>query len=134
MNDLEGMINGVLSDPDQMKMIMDMAGQLMGSNGSDSPPKSVSGDEGATPSLDGLLSSLNDNPGGLSAALQNIMGGSSTQNVLGGATIAKDNKQALIDALRPWLSDKRIRKLDRAMMFAKVIRAAGVTSIFKRGG
>lgn len=136
MNDLEGMINGILSDPDQMKMIMNMAGQIMGSNGSDSTPISGSGNSEATPPLDNILSGLNGNSGGLSSVLQNLMGSSNSQNLLGDTNIAHktDNKQALVDALKPWLSEKRCQKLDRAMMLAKVVSGAGVASLFKRGG
>jgi len=136
VSDLEGMISGILSDPDQMKKIMDMAGQIMGSSGNDSSTIPASGVVEAAPALDNILSGLNDKSGGLSETLQNILGGANTQNSFGAlnTNAAKDNKQALVDALKPWLSEKRIRKLDRAMMFAKMFRAAGAASLFKRGG
>ena len=42
MNELEGMINGLLSNPDEMKRIMDMAGKLMGQMGGQTGGETVS--------------------------------------------------------------------------------------------
>ena len=136
MSDLEGMISGILSDPDQMKKIMDMAGQIMGSSGNDSNTMPSSGAVEAAPSLDNILSGLNDSRGGLSDTLQSVLGGVNNQNSSAAlnTNTSKDNKQALVDALKPWLSEKRIRKLDRAMIFAKMFRAAGAASLFRKGG
>ncbi|NLH00968.1 MAG: hypothetical protein GX488_03520, partial [Clostridiales bacterium] len=120
MNDLEGMINGILSDPDQMKKIMDMAGQIMGTDGGNSTPASGGGDSQAAPPLDNILSGLNLNniPGGLSSVIQNVMGSVGIQKLLSVAMNSintKNDKQELLEAMKPWLSEKRRQKVDRAM-------------------
>ena len=85
MNDLEGMINGLLSNPDDMKKIMDMASQLMGSEGAKaaSPP---SGAVQAAPSLENVLSQLGGDTSGLGGAVQNLLNNNSAglQGLLGG--------------------------------------------------
>lgn len=139
MNDLEGMINGILSDPDQMKKIMDMAGQIMGTDGGNSTPASGGGDSQAAPPLDNILSGLNLNniPGGLSSVIQNVMGSVGIQKLLSGAMNSintKNDKQELLEAMKPWLSEKRRQKVDRAMMFAKVMRFAGAAALLRKGG
>lgn len=139
MNDLEGMINGILSDPDQMKKIMDMAGQIMGTDGGNSTPASGGGDSQAAPPLDNILSGLNLNniPGGLSSVIQNVMGSVGIQKLLSGAMNSintKNDKQELLEAMKPWLSEKRRQKVDKAMMFAKVMRFAGAAALLRKGG
>ena len=39
MNELEGMINGLLSNPEEMKKLMDMAGKILNTDNSDSAKK-----------------------------------------------------------------------------------------------
>ena len=160
MNELEGMINGLLSNPEEMKKLMDMAGKIINTENKSSagktaeptqqtPPDlesilsglggnsgdSASSTETATPNLDSILSGLNNIPGGLSSAVEKILGGETVQKLIkGGGLNQKDDKRDLIEALKPWISEKRRNKLDKAMAFAKVMRVAGVASIFKKGG
>ena len=161
MSDLEGMINGILSNPEEMKKIMDMAGKIMGPDGAlgTAPAASVNP---STPSLDNILSGLNGE--GLASAAGNILGGgglqsllgsgglqkllgSSTvqkligsplvQNLVGGAVNnTKNDKKELFDAMKPYLSEKRRYKLEKAIVFARVMRVAGVAgaAALKKGG
>ena len=166
MSDLEGMINGILSNPDEMKKIMDMAGKIMGTEGG-----AVDANQNlqSTPTLDSILNGMNDIPGGLGAGLGGLLGGSGINNLLGGAglgsllgdgglgkllgsstvlrllgsptvknliseaTSSQNDKRELFNALKPWLSEKRRYKLEKAMVFAKVMRIAGVVAL-NRGG
>ena len=160
MNELEGMINGLLSNPEEMKKLMDMAGKILNTDNTDSAKKteetnktagpdlgsilsglgggsgeSASSADSATPNLDSILSSLNSIPGGLSGTVEKILGGETMQKLIkGGGLNQKDDKKELIEALKPWVSEKRRNKLDKAMTFAKVMRVAGVASVFKKGG
>ncbi|NCB74711.1 MAG: hypothetical protein EOM51_08215 [Clostridia bacterium] len=161
MSDLEGMINGILSNPDEMKKIMDMAGKIMGSQSGASASQSDSGTPQGS-ALDGILSGINAPTGDIAAAAQNLMGGGGLQSLLGGGGLqkllvsptvqrllssrtlrgimsskavqslasgginTKNDKSELFDALKPYLSAERRAKLERAMVFAKAMRFAGV--------
>ena len=136
MSQLEDMINGVLNDPEQMKKIMDIAGSIMGGNGESQtageaehpvePPTDLGG---IMKGLSGL-SGLSGIPGlsGLSGGLGNLAKG-----FLSGAGGRDEEKTALLEAMRPWLSEKRQGKLDRAMKLARVMRIAGA-AFLKNGG
>lgn len=161
MSDLEGMINGILSNPDEMKKIMDMAGKIMGPDGGSGSAAANSANQ-STPSLDNILSGLNGD--GLASAAGNLLGGGgglgnllgngAVQKLLGSSTIQKligspvvqnlasgmmntrGDKKELFEALKPWLSEKRRYKLEKAIVFAKVMRVAGVAgaTALKKGG
>jgi len=172
VSDLEGMINGILSNPDEMKKIIDMAGKIMNTEGNPTAQSEASGSY-ASPSLDSILNEINANPGGLAKAaenllsgggglqgllggggIQNLLGGGFIQKILGSSTIqrlisspvvqnlasgglnTKNDKRELFDALKPYLSEERSYKLERAVMFAKVMRVAGVAgaAALKKGG
>ncbi|MGI5984370.1 MAG: hypothetical protein GXY01_06735 [Clostridiales bacterium] len=139
MNEMEGMINKLLSNPDDMKKIMDMAGQIMGTDSSAPSGASESGEQQAEPShddipsLDNMLSGLDSIPGGLTSVVQKLMGSPAAKTLMSGALNTKNDKQELLMALKPWLSEKRKHKLEKAIMFAKVMRFAGAAAL-KRGG
>ena len=44
-----------------------------------------------------------------------------------------NDKKQLVEALKPWLSESRQAKLDRAMIFAKVMRVAGAAALLGEG-
>ena len=160
MSDLEGMINGILSNPEEMKKIMEMAGKIMGpeSGSGAAPPNSV---EQAAPSLESILSGLKGDglastagnlmgEGGLqsilgSGVIQKLMGSPSLQKLIGSPIVknlvcsptgARNDKKELFEALGPYLSEKRRYKLEKAVVFAKVMRVAGVAgaTVLKKGG
>lgn len=172
---MTGAINSILNDPDQMKKVMEMAGQIMGNSGETGATESSDGQ--ATPSVDNILSSLGGGTGGvdpqlmqlLSGAgaklgslfggkggLSGLLGGSSMGGLLGGASPlgklfgggagmqgmiqnaaqsfnGSNDKKQLIEALKPYLSEDRRLKLDRAIVFAKVMHVAGAAA-FLGGG
>lgn len=133
MSQLEEMINGVLNDPEQMKKIMDIAGSIMGGSGESQPEGEAAHPSEPPSDLGGImkgLSGLSGIPGlsGLSGGLGNLAKG-----FLSGAGGRDEEKTALLEAMRPWLSEKRQGKLDRAMKLARVMRIAGA-AFLKNGG
>ena len=96
MGELEEQINRILSDPGQMEKLTGLASLLMGGEGETAAPSPAAG-------LDpGLLQKL---------------GGA-----LGGGEAGRE--AALLEAMRPWLSQKRQHKMDRALKLAKMARLA----------
>ncbi len=100
MSDFEDRLNSILNDPAQMERITAMAKSLMGSGESAPPGEQPAG------SMDGLDL----------GRLMSAVGGS------GG----RDNKRALLEAMKPYLSPHRREKLDRAMKLAKMIGMAEI--------
>lgn len=108
MEDMEQKLNSILGNPEMMAQIMNMA-QAMGANQPQAvekpaPPKS------SQPSLP----AMNFDP----AMIQKIAG------IAQQAGIDK-NQQSLLRALRPYLNEQRIVKLEKAMRAAKI---AGIAS------
>ena len=108
MSELEERINAVLGDPAQMEKITKMARSLMGGGGENSQstapanPTSMLGELG----LDG------ETMGRISRLL------SSQQSSPGAG-------QAMLEAMRPYLSDKRRQKVDKALKIARLAKLAG---------
>lgn len=162
---MTGAINGILNDPEQMKKVMEMAGQIMGNGGETGAAGSSDGQ--AAPSLDNILSSLGGGTGGVDPQLMQLLSGAGAKlgrlfgkgglsgllggasplgNLLGGGAglqgmiqntaqsfNGSNDKKQLIEALKPYLSEDRRLKLDRAMVFAKVMHVAGAAA-FLGGG
>lgn len=105
MDDLQGKLDAMLSDPQTMQKIMGLARSLGGTT----DPSPTSAPENL-PAIDpGMLRKLS----GLAR----------------GGTIDK-NQQALLRALTPYLSRERIGKLEKAMRAAGLARmAAGALSL-----
>lgn len=98
MGELEDRLSSILNDPEQMRRISSLAQTLMGGGETSAPAEKTEGQrEGG---LFGALGSLPTPPRG------------------GG------DKAALLEALKPWLSEKRQRKLTRAMRLAQMARLA----------
>ena len=125
MNELEGMINGILSNPDEMKKIMNIASSIMGGTAPEKPPEAEEADR-QTPDLSGVRSGLSKLPGGIASAAKKLFSGAS-------AAGNSSDKTALLEAMRPWLSEKRKNKLETAMRVARVMKVAGA-AFFKNGG
>ena len=100
MDNLEGQIRQVLNDPAQMAQIMGLAQSLMGGGGEAAPQ------EAPPPPRDG----------GLLGKLGAMMGKPSAS---GGGS-----QQALLQAMRPFLSEKRQRKIDRALQITRMAHLA----------
>ena len=97
MDELEGRIQQVLGDPEQMAQIMSLAQSLMGGEGQAPDAPDAPEPDG------GMLSKL--------GTLFKQQGGQS-------------NQQALLKAMRPYLSEKRQRKMDRAMQLTRMAHLA----------
>lgn len=123
MDEMEQKLNSILGNPEMMSQIMHMAQSLGGKQ----EPESVSEP----------VSAASVNP------LQGALGGidpGTIQKIVGIAQQAgiDRNQQNLLKALRPYLSEHRIIKLEKAMRAAKIAGVAttalgGAGSIFLPG-
>ena len=99
MDELEGQIRQVLNDPAQMAQIMGLAQSLMGDGAAPAAP------EAPPPPADGGLM------GKLGALMKKPPG-------------QKSDQQALLQAMRPYLSEKRQKKIDRALQITRMAHLA----------
>ena len=95
MSELEDRLNSILSDPGQMEKIAGLARSLMG--GESAAPAQSAPEASMLKKLGGLMSANEQTP---------------------------SREQALLSAMRPWLSEKRREKMDRAMQLARMARIA----------
>lgn len=109
MSEFEDRINSILGDPAQMEKITQMAKSLMG--GDDSPQSTP---DMSLPGLDPAMLSR----------LSRLMNDSSAQ---GG------DHQALLLAMKPYLSEKRKVKMDKALQIARFARIARI-AMNEKGG
>lgn len=109
MSELEDKISGILGDPAQMEKITKLAQSLMGGKDAPQPPP-----PGADAAGGFDLDSLGIDAGTI-ARISRLMQSGSAQN---------KEEQALLAAMRPYLSEKRRRKMDRAMKLAQLARLA----------
>lgn len=98
MSELEEQLNSILSDPGQMEKIAGLARSLMGGEAQETPP--AAGDLGFDATLMQKLGRAMKAGGG------------------------NGRERALLEAMEPYLSDKRRGKLDRAMRLARFARIA----------
>lgn len=113
MADLEQALDRLLADPEAMAQIMDLAGKLNG------PGDAAAQDPG------GQVRPLPEDPAPASAAASpdlTRLGPLMALLQSGGGTDPRT--EALIQALRPFLSADRRRKLDRAVRLSALVRCA----------
>ena len=104
MGDFEDKLNSLLNDPKQMEQITAMAKSLMGSSETSSqPPKS------ARDGVAGLLEGIDPTTLGRLSAVGR-----------------RDEKRALLEAMKPYLSPARRERLEKAMKLAKMIGMAEI--------
>ena len=118
MSELEDKINSILNSPEEMSRITQLAKSLMGGG-----PGDAAGAGGDPPGggLDpDLLSKLSGMLGGMSG------GGA-------GAGAGGNDKLALIQAMGPFLGEKRRRKMTRALQIARAAKLAGILFAEKEG-
>ena len=108
MSEWEDRLNGILSSPEQMGRIMELAKRLSG--GSAGP----SGDEAE----DAPLSPPNG-PGATEARFMQL-----AAKALGGKAAQDREKADLIRALKPFLREEHRHELDRAYELTRIIRTA----------
>ena len=108
MGDFEEKLNSLLNDPKQMEQITAMAKSLMGgSETAAQPPKSTGS------GVAGLLEGIDPTTLGRLSA------------VVGGVG-RRDEKRALLEAMKPYLSPARRERLEKAMKLAKMIGMAEI--------
>lgn len=122
MEDMEQKLNSILGNPEMMAQIMNMA-QAMGGNQASSAQQAPSPPK---PSPSSIL------PGGLDPAMLQKIAGIAQQSGI------DRNQQSLLKALRPYLNEERIIKLEKAMRAAKIAGIAstalgGAGSLFSPG-
>lgn len=103
MGELEDRINSVLGDPSQMERITQLARSLMGgdSAGEGEAPESTAAFPDFDPALLGRISRMMNADAGKGS-----------------------DRQALLEAMKPYLSEKRRRKMDKALKLARIARIA----------
>ena len=102
MDDLENKLGAVLGNPEMMEKIMTFAKSLGQPEG---PPPQAS-EPAPAPDID-------------ISTLQKL-------SSLAGQSSIDQNQRTLLNALRPYLSGRRISKLERAMRAAKMAGMAGI--------
>lgn len=106
MDNLEQQLGAVLGNPEMMEKIMSMA-QALGTSNPVPEPQDTPPPPPPMPDIDiGLLKKIS--------------------GLAGQSTIDKD-QQALLRALGPYLTSRRIHKLENAMRAAKMARLAAAT-------
>ena len=121
MNEFEDRINSVLNDPEQMDKIANLAKSLMGGEAQKADP----GDGGMMGKLGELAKGLTgggssgrDGPDidpAMLGKIGRLMKAGNAQN---------SNERALLEAMKPYLTEKRRKKMDRALQLAKLARIA----------
>ena len=105
MSEFEDKLNSILGDPEQMDKIANLAKSLMG------------GEEENTSAS--AIGSLLEGEGGIDAAAIGRIG-----RLLSAGNGENSEKQALFNAMKPYLSEKRRAKMDKAMKLASLARIA----------
>ena len=123
MSEFEDRINSVLNDPEQMDKIANLAKSLMGGKGQSAD----AGDGGMMGKLGELAKSFS---GGGSAtqespAIDPAMLGKIGRLMKAG-NAQNSNERALLEAMKPYLTEKRRQKMDRALQLAKLARIARI--------
>lgn len=114
MSELEDKISEILGDSEQMAKITKLAQSLMGGEGTQSSAPAGAAD------TDGESAGGFD-PAGLGIDAETL--GRISRLLSSGSTQNRE-EQALLSAMRPYLSEKRRGKMDRAMKLAKLARIA----------
>ena len=123
MSEFEDRINSVLNDPEQMDKIASLAKSLMGGGAQSTD----SGDGGMMGKLGELAKGLS---GGGSAGQESPAIDPDMQGKIGrpmkAGNAQSSNERALLEAMKPYLTEKRRQKMDRALQLAKLARIARI--------
>ena len=121
MSEFEDRINSVLNDPEQMDKIANLAKSLMGGDGQKTAP----GDGGMMGKLGELARGLaggdsaDTGSPGIDPAMLGKIG-----RLMNAGNAQSSNERALLEAMKPYLTEKRRQKMDRALQLAKLARIA----------
>ena len=116
MSELEDRINSLLSSPEDMAQMMQIAKSIM-------PEEKPEPEDNGASDILGVLGGLTG--GGMSSGLMSVFG-----NLIGGDE--KNDKRTLLAAMTPYLGEKRRGKMEKAMQIAKLASVAG--SLFSDWG
>lgn len=112
MSDIEEMIGDILNNPSKLKMIMDTAGSLLGGGEKSHTISDISSQK----------ESFNEDKSNiLSDEMVSII-----RNFMKDGKGVSGDKTALFSAVKPWLSEKRGKKLDNAVKLVAALRMARV--------
>ena len=119
MSELEDKINGILGDPVQMEKIAGLAKSLMGGGGGgiDHAEEAKSTGSG----LDSLMQSLGGSEGAIDPAMLARL-----SRALSSGAGEKKQERALLEAMKPYLSEKRRSKMDKAIKLARLASIARI--------
>lgn len=121
MGELEDKINSVLGDPDQLKKITKMAQSFMAGSGTAEKPDSG----GAGDKLGDMFKAFGggDGEGGMDIDPAMI---SRITRLMSSGGAEKKQERALLEAMKPYMSEKRRSKMDKALRIAKL---AGIAKL-----
>lgn len=124
MSEFEDKLNKILSSPEEMEKIMNIARSLTSSSGA--KPAEGSGDASqAAPDLGAVSSALND----LDPKIFRFLSRLAIEY-----TSERNDKAALLNAIKPYLREERHAKIERAAEIAKLARLAKVAFSEFSGG
>ncbi len=117
MGEFEDRVNSILGDPKQMEKIAGLAKSLMG--GQTEPDKGAPSDGGSS-------------AGGMGETMRSLFGEGGVDSetvgrigrILSASGAGDGDKRALLEAMKPYLSEKRRAKMDKAMKIARLARIA----------
>ena len=119
MSELEDGISRILNDPAQMEQIASLAKSLMGGEPAPGPQENGLGTNG---------------PGGLGELAKGLLGGEDLGldpklltrigRLMSAGNSQSSESRALLEAMKPYLSEKRRAKMDRAMHMARMAKMA----------
>lgn len=112
MSEWEEKLNSLLSNPDAMAQVMELAQNLSAPQES-TPPKPPQAEQNASPSVSQMLSSIDP------ALLKRLIPALQEWNRPAGNDTA-----AFLFALRPFLRPSRREKVERAVQLAKILHVA----------
>jgi citrate lyase alpha subunit len=125
MSEFEDKLNKILSSPADMEKILNVAKSLTGSHGSQAQAEGSSEGAAAAPDLSAITSSLKD----IDPKIFKLV-----TRLVGEYTSGKNDKAALLNAIKPYLKEDRRAKVDKAAEIAKIAMLAKVAFSEFTGG
>ena len=137
MSELEDKLSAILGNPQAMSQIMSLAQSLGGGSVAPAPPpreqtapppQEIAPDGQSAPDLSALLGGLSGG-NGLDPKLMAMAG-----RIMEEYQSGDDGKAALLQALRPFVKERRYAKLDKAVQIARLSRVIRVALDALKGG
>ena len=121
MSEFEDRVNSILGDPAQMEKIANLAKSFMGGENSSGEREQAAGGFGGLGELARSFLGGDGEESGLDMAAIGRIG-----RLLSAAGERDREKKALLEAMKPYRSQKRREKMDKAMKIARLARIAGI--------